>query len=259
MRAGGEADSAGIPWAGRAFRPNPDAGDDGAADPAVLAALGAFRDGSAGLPEVVAALHGSRLLLPLVAEAGDEGVGPHGQRVDKTQELALVTVAGPDGRATLPAFTSVATLAAWNREARPIPIASSRVALALGAEQTPLLVIDPGSPSRLVLRRPAFRALATGEAWVPPWDDPEVREAVRGAARAEPAVRAIALEPGDPAADLTGPDLRIALALDPGLDTDALQGLLGRLTAAWAEDALLAERADALGVRLVAATSSPTP
>ena len=56
---------------------------------------------------MVAALHGARLLVPLVAVRGDEGVGAHGQLVDKTQELSIVTVAGPDGRAVLPAFTSV--------------------------------------------------------------------------------------------------------------------------------------------------------
>ena len=37
--AGGTADSAGVPWEGRSFRPNPAAGDDGSADAALADAL----------------------------------------------------------------------------------------------------------------------------------------------------------------------------------------------------------------------------
>jgi len=37
------ADSAGVPWAGRSFEPNPHANDDGSADPALLLALTNFR------------------------------------------------------------------------------------------------------------------------------------------------------------------------------------------------------------------------
>jgi len=253
LTPGGEADSAGVPWAGREFRANPSAGDDGSADPELIEAIDGFRSGELGLEDVVAALHEARLLLPLLTTAGDEGVGPHGQRVDKTQELALVTVAGPDGRRALPAFTSVAALSAWNRAARPVPIEASRVAVALATEGTPLLVLDPGSETHLVLRRPAFRALATGEEWVPAWADPEVRDAIDAALEDEPDVVAATLEPGDADARLAGPDLRIALALAPGLDRDGLDELVNRLAQAWAGDPVIAERADALGIRLVAA------
>ena len=38
-------DSAGVPWEGRAFQPNPHAGDDGSAPEAFLVALAAFRTG----------------------------------------------------------------------------------------------------------------------------------------------------------------------------------------------------------------------
>ena len=106
------ADSAGVPFAGRAFHENPGADDDGSAPPLLLEAIRRFRAREVGAAEVVVAVHGSRLLIPLVAVRGDEGVGAHGQLVDKTQELSIVTVAGPDGRNVLPAFTSVAALSA---------------------------------------------------------------------------------------------------------------------------------------------------
>lgn len=96
------ADSAGVPWEGRRFEQNPHSGDDGSADPALLAALTAFRAGEGDAVAVVDAYRTARLLIPLVAEKGDEGVGPTGLRVDKTQELSIVTVAGPDGRRVLP-------------------------------------------------------------------------------------------------------------------------------------------------------------
>ena len=55
-------DSAGVPWEGRRFEQNRHSGDDGSADPQLLAALRAFHDGTGdqvavvqeGLPERVA-------------------------------------------------------------------------------------------------------------------------------------------------------------------------------------------------------------
>ena len=62
-------------------------GDDGSADPRLLAALLAFREGKGDQVEIVEAYREARLLIPLVAEKGDQGVGAHGLVVDKTQEL----------------------------------------------------------------------------------------------------------------------------------------------------------------------------
>ena len=109
------ADSAGVPWEGRAFHANPNSDDDGSADPALLAALTAFRAGAGDQIAVVDAYRAARLLIPLVAEKGDHGIGAHGLEVDKTQELSIVTVAAPDGRRVLPVFTSVETMKTWER------------------------------------------------------------------------------------------------------------------------------------------------
>lgn len=193
-----------------------------------------------------------RLLVPLVAHAGDEGLTDAGLRVDKTQELSLVTVEGPDGRTVLPAFSSVTALAAWNPKARPIPVAARRAALAAAAEGTELIVLDPGSPTEFALRRPAVWAIAQDLPWREAAADPEVAHAFERSVAGEPAVGGLRLVAGDPGARLLGNDVVVVLALVPGLDQAALTAVLTRLQDAWAADPTIAERVDSLSVKLTA-------
>ncbi len=244
-------DSAGVPFEGRAFRENPGTGDDGSAPPRLLEALARFRAHEIGAPEVIRELHDSRLLIPLVAVRGNEGIGAHGQLVDKTQELSIVTVAGPDGRNVLPAFTSVDALQRWDPDARPIPIEASRVAMAAASEGTPLIVIDAASSTEFAVRAPAFEAVATGVAWLPCWDDATVLTAFLDTGAGEEAFRGIHLASGDPDARLAGPELLVHLSVLGGLERDQLDALLGRLKSAWAADPVIAARVDSIGVRLV--------
>jgi hypothetical protein len=241
-------DSAGVPWEGRSFHENPDAADDGSAPERVVEAIRRFRAHEVGVSEVVAALHDARLLLPLLATRGDEGVGPHGQRVDKTQELSIVTAAGPDGRPVLPAFTSTGAMREWNASARPIPIVVPRIAMAVASEGTPLIVVDPGSLTQFALRRPSFRALATGEPWVPCFEDPQVLDAILESSSGEPALVALQLAPGDPDARLEGAELLVQLSVREGLEKDELDELVARLGECWAADGLIADRVDSIGV-----------
>jgi len=247
MAADGGTDSAGVPWEGRSFHANPDAADDGTAPPRVLEAIRRFRAQELGARDVVAALHDARLLLPLLATRGDEGVGAHGQTVDKTQELSLVTAAGPDGRPVLPAFTSVDTMREWNPIARPIPIVVPRIALAVAAEGTPLIVVDPGTPTMFVVRRPAFKALATGEKWIPSYEDPEVLSAFLDASSGEEALVAVQLAPGDPTARLAGAELLVQLSVREGLPEQELGAMIARLGERWSAQQVIAERVDSIG------------
>ena len=91
-----QADSAGVPWAGRSFEPNPHSADDGRAPEALAAALRRFRSGDGGQGDVVAEFARACLLILLLAELGDGGseLGAHGLDVDKSQELSIVIVAG---------------------------------------------------------------------------------------------------------------------------------------------------------------------
>lgn len=245
------ADSAGVPWEGRAFDANPHAGDDGSADPALQAALSAFHSGAGSGAAVVAAYRAARLLIPLVADKGDEGVGPTGLRVDKTQELSIVTVAAPDGRRVLPVFTSVAAMSTWDPLARPVPADGVRTALSAAADDTDLIVIDPGSQNEYVLRRPAVWAIGQGIHWEPPHESPEVFTGLQESIGGELAVLDLSVASGDPSARLRGPELIVRLQLIDGLDQPQLDAVLQRLAARWAADDRIAVLVDSLTVKLV--------
>ncbi|MFF1878771.1 SseB family protein [Leifsonia sp. NPDC058230] len=250
--AAAPADSAGHPWAGRHFDDNVFGDDDGDAPPELLAALASFHAGDAGPEAVVDAVRGSRLLIPLVAQLGEAGTNEHGVAVDKSQELAIVTVAGPDGRTVLPVFSSVAAMGAWNPQARPVPADGSRVALAAASEDTELVVLDPTSETEFVIRRPALWAIAQGLPWLPSHRDPDVFAAFTRSIGSELGVHDVALSAGDPAARLDGEELVVRLELARGLTREELNAVLARLAQRWASDDVIATRVDSLRVQLVA-------
>ncbi|MWB99579.1 SseB family protein [Agromyces seonyuensis] len=252
---GGHGDSAGQPWAGRSFESNPFAGDDGTATPALALALEDFAAGTRGPEAVVDAFRAARLLIPLVAHAGDGGteIGAHGLAVDKSQELSIVTVAGPDGRNVLPVFSSVATMQAWSPTSRPVPADGGRVALAAVDDGTELVVLDPGSPSEFAIRRPAVWAVAQSAPWTHPARSPEVRDGFLRSIASELAVVDVELEPGDRFQRLVGPELVVRLRLVQGLTRAELDSVLRRLAERWAADEAVATLVDSLTVKLAPA------
>ncbi|MEJ3404940.1 SseB family protein [Rathayibacter sp. YIM 133350] len=248
-------DSAGQPWAGRAFEANTHTSDDGRAPARLIEALRRFRTREVGQTEVVDALRESRLLIPLVAQlgGGGEGVDAHtGLRTDKTQELAIVTVAGPDGRNVLPVFSSVEAMSAWNPKARPVPADGVRVALAAASEQTDLVVLDPTSATEFAVRRPALWAIAQSLPWQPSFESAAILQAFERSIATELAALDVRLVPGDPDARLSGPELVVELELVAGLDRGELDAVLARLAQRWAADDDIATGVDSLKVRLVA-------
>jgi hypothetical protein len=248
------ADSAGVPWEGRHFEHDTAfAGDDGSAPELLVESVRRFRAREVGESEVVDAVRGSRLLIPLLASLGEVGVNERGLAVDKSAELAIVTVAGPDGRTVMPAFSSVMAMQRWNPKARPVPADAVRVALAAAGEQTDLVVLDPTSDTEFVIRRPALWAIAQSLPWRPSYLDSEVLDAFMASAEPETAVSSIELAPGDADARLAGPELVVRLGLLPGLEQPDLDALLGRLQERWAASGIIANRVDSMRVSLVAA------
>jgi len=246
-------DSAGQPWSGRSFERNAWSADDGTAPPAFLAALAALRADEAGPEAVVDALRTARLLVPLVADLA-EATDHHGRTADKRAELALPTVAGPDGRRVLPAFASAEAMARWRPGARPVPAPARQVALGAAGDGTELVVVDPGSPTQFGLRRSAVEALARNLPWLPPWLDAEVLAAVRAGAEAESAVAVARVGPDDPQCRLDGAaELGVVLGVVERLDRDALTALIARIRVRWAEDPVVRRRVDSFAVRLEAA------
>jgi hypothetical protein len=251
------ADSAGQSWSGRSFEPNAFAADDGSAPAAFVEALATFRSLQEDAAEraqahaaVVDAVRTSRFLIPLVAEAGDEGVNEDGLRVDKTQELAIVRVQGPDGQTVLPIFSSVTAMGQWRADARPVPADGLRAAASALLDNCDWVVIDATSDTELVLRRPTLRAIAAQEPWIPPHADARVEEHVSRAVSADARITAFSLATGDHGARGSGPDLIIQLSLESGLSSEEFTQLLTEFNARLGTSQELAERVDSLLVRV---------
>jgi hypothetical protein len=251
-------DSAGQSWSGRAFEPNAFAADDGSTPPAFALAISAFRamdatdeNRASAHAALIDAVRVSRFLIPLVAEAGDEGVNADGLRVDKTQELAIVRVKGPDGQTVLPIFSSVAAMSAWRSDARPVPADGRRAAVSALTDDCTWVVIDPTSDTELVVRHPALRAIAAEQPWVPVHVDDAVREAVAVVITSDARIHDFALATADADARGLGHDLIIRLQLEHGLSPDHVTQLLADFSGRLSDSELLAERVDSLLVQLV--------
>ncbi|MBO3084295.1 SseB family protein [Cellulomonas fengjieae] len=236
---------------GRELPPSsPFAGDDGSADPAVAAALAALADGSGTVGDLVDALAGTRVLVPVLAEleVGDVAVHDgHEHTVDKEASTGIVALRAPDGRTALPVFTSVATMAAWRPDARPVPSDVARAALSAVSEGWEVLVVDPGGPTTVLLPRPAVWALAQQEPWQPAVTadgvDPELRAAITAAVAPVPGVQAVDVVPGARA------EVAVVVGLVAGLDRAGLDAVLAQVNAALAGVELVAARVDSLELR----------
>ncbi|MGO1510938.1 MAG: SseB family protein [Actinomycetaceae bacterium] len=227
------SDSAGQAWAGRMLKANPFAGDDGSVTEAMAAAL-AQEDPGRRVVDVVAEMRTGRVLVPVVAHShpGTEGgeVARHEKQIsgdaqaDAMASAASVTVATPDGRAALPAFSSYDAMRAWDPSARPVPVEGMRAAASAAQEGDQILVLDPGSERPVLVGRPAVVALATGETWTPPWEDEELPGVITSALAGSTQLVGVRLEAGVKA------ELRVVLAVRPGFDRAGLEAELARVS-----------------------------
>ena len=229
---------------GRALPPSSAfAGDDGSA-PAELAAALAEPDRQQRLEAVVEALRTVRVLVPVVSRLDE--VGEHGIAGEKSAHAAMMTVAVPDGRAALPVFSSVAAMAAWRADARPVPTEGRRAALGAGADADGLLVVDPRGAAPVQVPRPAVRAIALGEPWLPAVRNPAVLAEVNAVLREVPGVRWAGVEPGG----VTEICLVVRLSRHPvGVPDPATVETMGACHDALATSQLLADLVDSVGVR----------
>lgn len=244
-------DSGGQAWAGRTFKPNPFAGDDGSALPATAAALALDGPGER-LAGVVAALRTERVLVPVVAHEhpGREDDGAVAAHVshksddpagDACASAAMVSVRTHDDRAALPVFSSAAAMRAWNPAARPVPVEGPRAAQSAIVETDGLMVLDPGARAVLV-GRPAVIALATGEPWVAPWDDEELAASLVRLLTPVSGLVGVRLEPGRSA------ETRVLLAVRAGASRDRVATAIGAAHGLLGEDPVLRSRVDSLEI-----------
>ncbi len=262
------ADSAGIPFAGREFRPHPFAGDDGSTPQALATALERWNTAwisrrpeevGRAFSDILDALRTDRVLVPLLAEAGELGHTPEGRLVDKTQELSVVTVAGPAGERVGICCSSTAELQAWRVDARPIPVEALRVAGWALTEALDYVVLDPANTRPVIMRPPALASWVTGEPYLAPWLDSAVVEAIEAQSLwNEGRVVKVAVEPGWHLDGGTGPDIVARVLLVPGLDRAGLDEVTELLSTHWAASELIAQRV--AGIRLhLEATDSEAP
>jgi hypothetical protein len=136
--------------------------DAGKATPVLAAALAGYAADETRYPDVLAALGAARLLVPVVAVLGDAEVGDDGLARDKTSDMATVLLRGADGRMALLAFSSTETLAAWNPDGRPVPVATRTAAQSALQEGAQALLIDVAGPISVAVEGDDLGALAAG-------------------------------------------------------------------------------------------------
>lgn len=241
------ADSAGVPWEGRKLEPNPFAGDDGSARPELIQAINGFH--RTGDPSAVfSEFSKARILIPLVAHLGESGEGAHGQKVDKSADLSIVTVKCPDGQTALPVFSSVEAMSRWSPTARPVPSDAVRAAIAAATEGNTRIVLDPTSDTEFVFRRPAIAALGQQLSWQAPHLNLTLTGAMRAAVVSESDLADIRFSTNDPLSRLAGDELVIELIVRNGLDQESLQSLLERISKAWAQLEIFGQAIDSVKI-----------
>lgn len=130
--------------------------DDGSADPELRKLLGGGCDSE---EQMLRALASSRLLVPVMAMADE--IAEDG--TDKSSHMAVVSMVNAAGEKGLLAFTGLDSMAAWNPEARPVPVPARAAAEAALADGAQALVIDVAGPARVVLPAEMLPGLLTGE------------------------------------------------------------------------------------------------
>lgn len=136
-------------------------GDDGTAPPALVEALQAFGSGQRSYADVLTVLLTSRVLVPVVAVDGEREVGPHGLVHDRSADMATVLLTGADGRQAYLAFTSMASLEAWRRDARPVPVSFATAARAALQDGADAVVVDLAGPVQFVVSGEVLAHAAT--------------------------------------------------------------------------------------------------
>ncbi len=136
--------------------------DDGSTPAHVAAALSAFATDRSTEPAALAALVGSRLLVPVVAVLGEVEYDEQGRPHDKTSEMAAVLLKRADGQKALLAFTSMKSMAAWDPQARPVPVSTAEACRSALQEEAAAVVIDIAGPVRFVIDGTDLSAAAQG-------------------------------------------------------------------------------------------------
>jgi hypothetical protein len=241
------ADSAGVPWDGRAFSENPFANDDGSARPELISAIEEFHN-TGNASQVFVEFTKSRLLIPLLAQLGESVEGAHGKTVDKSADLSIVNLKTPDDQVGLPVFSSVETMQRWNKIARPVPSDAIRVALAAASEGNTRIILDPGSETEFAFRRAAIASIAQQLPWIPPHLNQKVISEFEKAIETESYIAGVNISSLDPKSRLAGPEIKVELKVLMGLSKEELEKVLHRVTENWASSEVISSSVDSMAL-----------
>lgn len=148
--------------------------DDGSADPAVAERLDSYSRGEAGDRQVLAALGDSRLLVPVVAVAGETEQDEAGLEHEKNSDIALPLMVGQDGRRGVLGFTSVDSARAWRADARPVPVTAVEACRAAMDEGADAVVVDVSGPVTYAIQGRFLTTLAEQGTVPAPKEDPQI-------------------------------------------------------------------------------------
>lgn len=223
-------------------------GDDGSADRELADLMLGHSMGATGLARVVERLAKTRVLVPVLASLDKEDFTEDGHKFDKEASAGIVALEAPDGRKALPVFTSVAAMARWRKDARPVPVDAVRAALSAVSEDWALLVVDPASPHSVLIPRPAVWAIAQQLPWEPAISDgvaaQEITDELQGLLLGIPDIARVSAAPGKTA------EVAVVLGINPGLTRTQLDSVLAEVNSALASSSLISGRVDSLELRI---------
>lgn len=137
------------------------AGDDGTAALEVASALAAYDAApGTGHAAALAVLQHSRVLVPVLAVAGEVEYDEAGLAHDKTSDMATVLITGRDGRTALLAFTSMGSLQEWDPQARPVPVGLRQAARSALQDGADAVLVDVAGPVMFAVEGEELNALA---------------------------------------------------------------------------------------------------
>jgi hypothetical protein len=113
-------------------------------------------------------------------------------------------------------------------------------------------VIDPGSETEFVIRRPAIARIAQSLDWQPAELNSSVRGVIERSVASESQVVDFELRSADPEAKLAGAELEVALKLVNGSSPADVRQLLERVSKYWAESEEFALAVDSVSIKLLA-------
>lgn len=179
----------------RLAQPNPFAGDTGAIQPAMQAAL--RRENIADRIEaIVAALADGRLVLAVQAHDRDERSGDENATERSVKESLGIPVRAPNGSIASAAFTDVESQSVFMPASRPVLASASNVASQVLLDSGVLAInpLERSGSSAIFLGRSALYSVVTHEQWISPWNDAELQVQLDSAV-AHPLIAGVEISP----------------------------------------------------------------